>query len=503
MVVKGGYGVYYDSLNATAITPNQLGFSTVTTVPSSNDFGQTWVSGNPRRGISPLVDPFPVRADGTRFVTPVGHLARRKFRRRAGAHLRQPRSRARPAAAVACGRAERARPQHGDRGRLCRHVFRQRRRDSFVGQRHPSAGPAEYWNHHRHAKCGARDRATTRNVPNPFFIGNLTALRASNPALYNQLAAQALFTSPTIQKNRLLRPFPHMSVGNGLQAQALPLGKVRTHAVEVSFQRRFSQGLSLNAAYSGIRAEEWLNVINEYDAAPTQWVTSQNARPHRVTLNGVYELPFGRGRRFLTNGGLLGMILGGWQTGQTFEWQPGPLLQFGNVFFYGDVDDIALDDPTLDQWFNVDAGFERSATRIPADFQERLFPLRVDGLRGDSDLAAEQQHLAIVPADGAVDAADSAGRREHAEPSTVRQSAAQPHGDRFRPRDGEREHGAAVPDPDVEGDVLSARSRAAHGTRRRAARASGGLARSEAGAASAPVARRMAARTVVGSCSGA
>ena len=64
MVVKGGYGVYYDSLNATAITPNQLGFSTVTTVPSSNDFGQTWASGNPRAGVSPLVDPFPVRADG-------------------------------------------------------------------------------------------------------------------------------------------------------------------------------------------------------------------------------------------------------------------------------------------------------------------------------------------------------------------------------------------------------------------------------------------------------
>ena len=48
MVIRGGYGVYYDSLNATAITPNQLGFSTVTSVPSSNDFGQTWVSGNPR-----------------------------------------------------------------------------------------------------------------------------------------------------------------------------------------------------------------------------------------------------------------------------------------------------------------------------------------------------------------------------------------------------------------------------------------------------------------------
>ena len=246
-----------------------------------------------------------------------------------------------------------------------------------------------------------------------------------------------------------------MSVGNnGLAAQALPLGKVRTHAVEVAFQRRFSQGLSLNAAYSGIKAEEWLNVINEYDAAPTGWVTSQNARPHRITLNGVWELPFGNGRAFLNKGGFWSKILGGWQTGQTFEWQPGPLLGFGNVFFYGDVDEIALDDPTLNEWFDTDAGFERSATRVPAAFQERLFPLRVDGLRGDADAVAEQQHLANVSAGRAVEPADSSGRGEHAEPSAVRESAAQSDGDRFRPRDGEREHGAAIPDLDVEADVL-------------------------------------------------
>ena len=137
-----------------------------------------------------------------------------------------------------------------------------------------------------------------------------------------------------------------MSVGNnGLAAEALPLGKVRTHAVEVAFQRRFSQGLSLNAAYPGIRAEEWTNVINEYDAAPTRWITSQNARPHRVTLNGVGSCHSGVAVDSFTTA-VAGMILGGWQTGQTFEWQPGPLLQFGNVFFYGDVDGIAPDDPS-------------------------------------------------------------------------------------------------------------------------------------------------------------
>jgi hypothetical protein len=382
-VVKGGYGVYYDSLNATAITPNQLGFSTVTTVPSSNDFGQTWASGDPRRGISPLVDPFPVRADGTRFVTPVGASLGGDFV--AGQTL-------------TFGNLDR---EHARLQRWRAGVQRELGRNmaievAYIGTYSDNVDvtvrqdvlPSQYWNHTQ-TRNAALATSNNQNVANPFFIGNLTALQTSDPDLYNQLAAQALFRSPTIQKHRLLRPFPHMSVGNnGLQAAAQPLGKVRTHAVEVAFQRRFSQGLSLNVAYSGIGAEEWLTVLNEYDAAPTQWITSQNARPHRVTLNGVYELPFGRGRRYLSNGGLLGMILGGWQTGHTFEWQPGALLQFtnNNVFFYGDINDIALDDPTIDRWFNIDAGFERSATRVPAAFQERLFPFRIDGLRNHSTL---------------------------------------------------------------------------------------------------------------------
>ena len=189
--------------------------------------------------------------------------------------------------------------------------------------------------------------------------------------------------------------------------------------------------------------------------APTQWVTSQNARPHRITLNGVYELPFGRGRAFLNDGGWLGKILGGWQTGQTFEWQPGPLLQFGNVFYYGDVDDIALDDSTLDEWFDVDAGFERNATRVPADFQERLFPMRVDGLRADKTLLLNSSIVPNVPVERPGQAPVPHRRREFAEPSAVRQSEPDDDGDRFRPRDGKRQHRAAVPDRDDEGDVLN------------------------------------------------
>src|SRR6185503_5355685 len=59
-------------LNAQNVGPDQSGFSRTTVSPITNDFGQTWLSGNPRAGVSPLTDPFPVRADGTRFDPPVG-----------------------------------------------------------------------------------------------------------------------------------------------------------------------------------------------------------------------------------------------------------------------------------------------------------------------------------------------------------------------------------------------------------------------------------------------
>jgi hypothetical protein len=55
-----------------------------------------------------------------------------------------------------------------------------------------------------------------------------------------------------------------------------------------------------------------------------------------------------------------------------------------SIFFYDDPDDIALDNPTLDRWFNTDAGFEKDPAKVPANFQKRTFPFRIDGVRAPS-----------------------------------------------------------------------------------------------------------------------
>ena len=133
--------------------------------------------------------------------------------------------------------------------------------------------------------------------------------------------------------------------------------------------------------------------MEAYDQAPTLWQTSADSRPWRLSGGAVYELPFGRGKPFLDQGGLWTEVLGGWQTGSTFEYQPGALLNWGNLFFSGDYADIAKDNPeiallrdgTIDPtktWFNTEAGFEKGGNAQPATYQKRTFPFRIDGVRG-------------------------------------------------------------------------------------------------------------------------
>jgi hypothetical protein len=66
-VVKGGYGVYYDTINARDFNPSQQGFDVTTSNDVSDDLGLTFALGDPLNGILPLADPFPVRDTGSRY----------------------------------------------------------------------------------------------------------------------------------------------------------------------------------------------------------------------------------------------------------------------------------------------------------------------------------------------------------------------------------------------------------------------------------------------------
>jgi hypothetical protein len=376
-IVRGGYGIFFDTLNVMNQAADQYGFSRATNTVLSTDFGVNWLAGDPKNGKSPLSDPFPVRADGTRFDAPLrdalGAMARVgqgfTFTRFDRSHPR-----------VQRWRFGVQRELSGNM--MFEAAYWGQWADRIAVARRLDALPPQYW-----ATGTVRNNTVAndmnRNVPNPFLIGNFESLRASDPILYQQMSTLSQFTSTTIQKNRLLRPFPHM---NGLFDSADPSGKARTHTLELNFQRRFARGFSLNASYSRMHHENFTIIENEFDTAPSVWWPSDTARPHRFTATGIYEFPFGKGRAFARSG-ILNHIFGGWQMALTYEFQPGTLLAWGNLFYYGDLGAFETDASsgarTLDRWFNTGLQFERNASNLPAAYHVRVFPRYFSGLRAD------------------------------------------------------------------------------------------------------------------------
>jgi hypothetical protein len=86
----------------------------------------------------------------------------------------------------------------------------------------------------------------------------------------------------------------------------------------VSLQRRYFNGLQFLASYTWSKAIDIIDGDNEtlqdvYDPG-LQRSPATFDRTNNFLFSGVYDLPFGQGRRFANNGGwLTSEIIGGWQ----------------------------------------------------------------------------------------------------------------------------------------------------------------------------------------------
>ena len=139
---------------------------------------------------------------------------------------------------------------------------------------------------------------------------------------------------------------------------------------------------------------EAVSYLNPTDSIP-EHVVSDLDRPHRFSASGLYELPFGRGKRFWGSArGVWNHIVGGWQIQAIYQAQSGPGLAFGDVIYTGRYQDLKLPSGVrnIDRWFNTD-GFERNSQRQLAN-NIRTLPSRFSGVRADGinvwDLSAHK-----------------------------------------------------------------------------------------------------------------
>ena len=137
-------------------------------------------------------------------------------------------------------------------------------------------------------------------VPNPF---------------YGQIATGQL-AAPTVSRAQLLRPYPQFT---SVTATNENWGQSRYNALEVSLEKRFTSGFSLQVEYtwsklldqgSGQFFGETLGgggTVQDYNNLKAEMSTSLLDETHRVVGDVIYKFPFYR-----DEAGVLGHVLGGW-----------------------------------------------------------------------------------------------------------------------------------------------------------------------------------------------
>lgn len=165
------------------------------------------------------------------------------------------------------------------------------------------------------------------------YIGNKSSHMPWAPDL-NQMPADTRFFS---QRPNTDRPFPNWGLIFSRDAGA----NTNFNSLQVEVNRRFAKGLSYTGSYtlakalgdnagpspSGFAGETGGGrVTNSYNRAGDRGDIYAYRR-HRAVINLVYELPFGKGRQFMSTANRLAdSVIGGWQLSSIITLQSGPFL---------------------------------------------------------------------------------------------------------------------------------------------------------------------------------
>jgi hypothetical protein len=352
--VRAGYGIFFDTVGITTQSPIQTGYTQDTSVVPSLDNGVTFRA--------TLANPFP---DG--LLQPVGNTLgistylgrsitffnpspRRPYNQRWSLSVQRQFLRN---FMLDVGYV-------GSRGTGLLQGTEDTGLSSITNTRQLNGTPLQYL-----STSPVRDQATinrlTTQVPNPFY----------------PLLPGTSLSGQTVSVSQLLTAYPQYT-GVGVMTSN---GYSWYHALQTRVEKRFSKGYTLMGSWTWSKNMEAMYFLNSMDPVPAHNI-SPNDRTQRFVANGIYELPFGKGRKFAAGAPrFIEKIIGGWQLEGIWQFQTGQPLGLGDFIYYGDAHNIVLPSSqrTIQRWFNTD-NFERSSQRQRSS-AVRTAPLLFSGLR--------------------------------------------------------------------------------------------------------------------------
>ncbi len=209
---------------------------------------------------------------------------------------------------------------------------------------------------------------------------------AANP--FAGLIPGTSLNNATLGRSTLLRPYPAFGDITSTNND----GKSWYNSGQFGLQKRFAQGYTIGVSYTLSKWMQATEYLNAADAQPTKMIGDQDAT-HRLSASLVAELPFGKGKRFLSSAnGVADALVAGWQLQAVLTYQTGLPISFGNDLFYNGTDrtngkDIAIKDKTTLRWFNTDvftSVLNSTGTLATPVNHLRTLPFRFSAVRRDS-----------------------------------------------------------------------------------------------------------------------
>ena len=169
------------------------------------------------------------------------------------------------------------------------------------------------------------------------FLNNLNNGTPGDLALAYVQSALNLNNHPT-DLNPTASPFVSLLPNPAAGAIDIMVNDARFNynSLQIELRKRFSQGLYFQANYTYSK-----NLTNAIGTGQTlfeprldnnrpelEWSRADFDIRHVFNLNGLYQLPFGRGKQFLNYGGLADTLFGGWELSGIVQWTGGSPITF-------------------------------------------------------------------------------------------------------------------------------------------------------------------------------